>query len=1150
MKTKGVIAGLLLLVAGLHQAWAQEAYVALSDDGQTATFYYDTQKQSRTGVVEINHGETPGGQPPAYGNAQTVVIDESFAAYRPTSTTYWFYNCSMTSIIGMENLCTDEVTNMTRMFNYCTQLTSLDLRYFNTANVTRMLGMFFGCQSLTSLDLSSFNTVNVKDMSYLFFECNEITSIDVSTLNTTNVTDMSFMFYDCFKLTSLDLCSFNTANVKSMMEMFYHDRELKTIYADEEKWSTASLTGGTSNRMFDRCTQLVGGNGTAYDEEHTNSEYARIDKPGQPGYFTAIPAYDIWITGKQITGKNEGDVLGDGTVRYDPDTKTLTLSNATIQGSGTVTGLPEERGTGLYIGEPGVTVDVEGLNTITGAADCEALWFPSSAKNSAITGNGVLTLNSDYTSLYLAGDTLTICDNVTIEANCGVVGLYRYRAGHPNWYSTLCMKDNATVKAYRPGAPAIYNLRELLLEDGQTILEPEGAYWDAEEHEPRHADGSRIEGEWMVIANGTPKAVDLVFKTDGENNGLIQENDGQLANVTLEGLTFSRDGTWQTLCLPFDVELDGSPLEGADVRPIGAAQEVEGCLVIDCLTPVTKLEAGCPYIIRWNGGDVIVDPVFSGVTIKATQPQPVFLFDNRWVFIGLYDFHQLDNNESAATHMYYVGGNGVLHNFVGRSNAYAFECYLVANQTPDEWPEPIVMHTDGSIDELLNSLGIGHPVDLVFKTDGENSGLIQENDGKVANVTLEGITFSKAGTWQTICLPFDVELDGSPLEGADVRPIGAAQEVEGCLVIDCLTPVTKLEAGCPYIIRWNGGDVIVDPVFSGVTIKATQPQPVFLFDNSMALSGLYDFYQMDNNNESAATHTYYVGGNGVLHNFVGRSNAYAFECYFVVDPNLNEWPKPIALHTDGSIDELLKSLGIGQGPADLTFWPYGVNSDLIEGNEGREANVTIEDCTFRKDGTWQTICLPFDVELDGSPLEGADARTAEAMQEVEGYLVIDCLTPVTKLEAGCPYIIRWNGGDDIVNPVFSGVTIKAIKPQPVFLSDNKWVFIGLYSFYPMEDDEHASLLYYLGGNGVFHNFAGGGEVYAFQCYLVANQTPDEWPESIVLHTDGSIDDLIDGIGDIKGQTATDDIIYNVAGQRLRKMQKGVNILSGKKVLVK
>ena len=683
MKTKGVIAGLLLLVAGLHQAWAQEAYVALSDDGQTATFYYDTQKQSRTGVVEINHGQLQSFQQNPYGLAQTVVIDESFAAYRPTSTAYWFHFCSMTSIIGMENLCTDDVTDMKCMFNRCTQLTSLDLSYLNTANVTDMTGMFTFCKRLTSLDLSSFNTVNV--------------------------TNMQSMFALCDALTSLDLSSFNTANVTNMYQMFYHDSELITIYADEEKWSTANLNLeiGNGSQMFSGCEKLVGGNGTAYSEVFMyGSEYARIDKPGQPGYFTAIPAYDIWITGKQITGKNEGDVLGDGTVRYDPDTKTLTLSNATIQGSGTVTGLPEERGTGLYIGEPGVTVDVEGLNTITGAADCEALWFPSSAKNSAITGNGVLTLNSDYTSLYLAGDTLTICDNVTIEANCGVVGLYRYRAGHPNWYSTLCMKDNATVKAYRPGAPAIYNLRELLLEDGQTILEPEGAYWDAEEHEPRHADGSRIEGEWMVIANGTPKAVDLVFKTDGENNGLIQENDGQLANVTLEGLTLSWAGTWQTICLPFDVELDGSPLEGADARQIGAAQEVEGCLVIDCLTPVTKLEAGRPYIInKWNGGSAIVDPVFSGVTIKATTPQPVFLFDNRMGFAGLYDYNQMDADELHTTHTYYVGGNGVLHNFVGRSNAYAFECYLVVDPNLNEWPKPIALHTDGSIDDLIDGIG-------------------------------------------------------------------------------------------------------------------------------------------------------------------------------------------------------------------------------------------------------------------------------------------------------------------------------------------------------------------------------------------------------------------------------------------------------------
>lgn len=488
---------------------------------------------------------------------------------------------------------------------------------------------------------------------------------------------------------------------------------------------------------FDEGNNFVDGEGNKisiprYTPSGDHSIRAIIRSLDQP-----FRQYSIWAQKKQVNELNEGDVLGDGTVRYDPDTKTLTLSNATLQGSGTATGLPEERGTGLYISEPGVTVDVEGLNTITGAADCEALWFGNDAKNGAITGDGSLVLNSDYTSLYFTADTLTIGGNVTIQADCGVGGLYRYRAGHPNWYSTLCMKDNATVKAYRPGGPAIFYWKELLLEDGQTILEPEGAYWDAEEHEPRHADGSRIEGEWMVIANGSPKAVDLVFKTDGENNGLIQENDGQLANVTLEGLTFSRDGTWQTLCLPFDVELDGSPLEGADARQIGAAQEVEGCLVIDCLTPVTKLEAGCPYIIRWNGDDDIVDPVFSGVTIKATEPQLVFLFDNRMVFGGLYDYNQMDADELHTTHTYYVGGNGVLHNFVGRSNAYAFECYFVVDPTLDEWPKPIALHTDGSIDDLIDGIGDikGHTAtdDVIYNVAGQRLRKMQKGINIVGN---------------------------------------------------------------------------------------------------------------------------------------------------------------------------------------------------------------------------------------------------------------------------------------------------------------------------------------------------------------------------------------------------------------------------------
>jgi hypothetical protein len=40
--------------------------------------------------------------------------------------------------------------------------------------------------------------------------------------------------------------------------------------------------------MFTNCTSLVGGMGTAYDKNHTDKSYARIDGgQDRPGYFTA-----------------------------------------------------------------------------------------------------------------------------------------------------------------------------------------------------------------------------------------------------------------------------------------------------------------------------------------------------------------------------------------------------------------------------------------------------------------------------------------------------------------------------------------------------------------------------------------------------------------------------------------------------------------------------------------------------------------------------------------------------------------------------------------------------------------------------------------------------------------------------------------------
>lgn len=63
-----------------------------------------------------------------------------------------------------------------------------------------------------------------------------------------------------------------------------------------------------------------------------NQDYLELTDvdPDQPESET----YGLWVAGKQVTKTNQSNVLGDGTVSYDPDTHTLTLNNAHLTLSG------------------------------------------------------------------------------------------------------------------------------------------------------------------------------------------------------------------------------------------------------------------------------------------------------------------------------------------------------------------------------------------------------------------------------------------------------------------------------------------------------------------------------------------------------------------------------------------------------------------------------------------------------------------------------------------------------------------------------------------------------------------------------------------------------------------------------------------------
>ena len=237
---------------------------------------------------------------------------------------------------------------------------------------------------------------------------------------------------------------------------------------------------------------------------------------------------------------------------------------------------------------------------------------------------------------------------------------------------------------------------------------------------------------------------------------------------------------------------------------------------------------------------------------------------------------------------------------------------------------------------------------------------------------------------------------------------------------------------------------------------------------------------------------------------------------------------------------------------DLVLSSDANNSSLIETYDGMTVNVTLDGRTYRKNGTWQTICLPFNVELAGSPLEGADVRTAEAANVVDNCLIIDCLTPVSKIEAGVPYVIRWESGEDIVDPIFNDVVIDSYDGNYISLSDV--TFYGIYQYWENSPDPDYSRYYYVNGSPALVSFGNGVELLSFDAYFSVQSSLNETLQGVAINTgDMSTEDLIatgislmeDGRSQKEG-----DAIYNVAGQRLSKKQKGVNIVNGKKVAIK
>lgn len=135
-----------------------------------------------------------------------------------------------------------------------------------------------------------------------------------------------------------------------------------------------------------------------------------------------------------------------------------------------------------------------------------------------------------------------------------------------------------------------------------------------------HAEGEEYTITEDVTFSARYRYVYIHLADNADNSEALYKYTGITATlVNLVGRTLYKDGSWNTLCLPFSLSsFDGTPLAGATVKTLSSASFADGTLTLNFSDDLTSIEAGKPYIVKWAAAADVKDPAFGRVTISAT----------------------------------------------------------------------------------------------------------------------------------------------------------------------------------------------------------------------------------------------------------------------------------------------------------------------------------------------------------------------------------------------------------------------------------------------------------------------------------------------------------------------------------------------------
>ena len=214
-------------------------------------------------------------------------------------------------------------------------------------------------------------------------------------------------------------------------------------------------------------------------------------------------------------------------------------------------------------------------------------------------------------------------------------------------------------------------------------------------------------------------------------------------------------------------------------------------------------------------------------------------------------------------------------------------------------------------------------------------------------------------------------------------------------------------------------------------------------------------------------------------------------------------------------------------------------------------DVVLQDRTLYRDGRWNTLCLPFNLDdFTGTPLEDATVKKlVSSSYETSTRTLTMNFETVSSIEYGTAYIVRWDSGDNITNPIFRKVRVH--RPVTPAVETDCVDFVGCYSIESLTAQDRKVL--YMGGDSKLYYPGSDMKVNAFRGFfrlkdgLTAGDLPNS-AKAIVLNFGDETTSLNEELR-MKSEESVGDW-YSIDGRKLngKPTAKGIYIHKGKKIV--